>query len=584
MADPQTTLGAAVTRAIEAALGPELAGTDPVVRSTSNPGFGDYQANFAMKLAKPLGRPPRQIADAVVAQLDLGGVCSSVEVAGAGFVNLTLDDGFLGATTGTLLGDDRLGVVAAGAPERVIVDYSAPNVAKEMHVGHLRTTIIGDALCRVLGWLGHEVTRQNHIGDWGTPFGMLIEHLLDVGETEAAHRLSVGDMTAFYQEARAKFDADPAFAERARRRVVTLQAGDAQTLRLWHILVEESKRYFNAVYDRLGVLLGDDDLAGESLFNDRLPALVAELERDGLAVVDQGALCVFPDGFIGRDATPLPLIIRKSDGGFGYAATDLAALQYRTTDLDGQRIIYVVDAGQSQHLQMVFAVGRMAGWLADGKARAEHVAFGIVLGADGGRLRTRSGDNPRLVDLLDEAVERAAAAVAEKNPDLSAETQAAVARAVGIGAVKYADLSNQRIKDYTFDWERMLSFEGNTAAYLQNAYVRIRSIFRRGDVATVGPADAGAIVVTTPEERALTIALLRLDLVVQAVAETLEPHHLCTYLFDLAQAFTAFYEACPVLRAPSPTVQRSRLVLCELTARTLATGLGLLGIDTVEQM
>ncbi|GAC1593488.1 MAG: arginine--tRNA ligase [Acidimicrobiales bacterium] len=584
MADPQTTLAVAVTAAMEAALGADARGADPVIRAATNSRFGDYQANFAMPLGKRLGRPPRDIAAAVVAALELDGVCSAVEVAGPGFVNLTLEPQWVAAQTGALLRDDRLGVGRAAVAERVIVDYSAPNVAKEMHVGHLRSSILGDACARVLEWLGHDVCRQNHIGDWGTPFGMLIEHLLDVGESEGANELSVGDLTAFYQQARTKFDADPNFAERSRRRVVTLQGGDAQTLRLWGVLVEESKRYFNRVYERLGVLLTDDDLAGESLYNDRLASVVAELERDGLAVIDDGALCVFPPGFSGRDGNPLPLIVRKSDGGYGYATTDLAALQYRTSELGGQRVLYFVDAGQSQHLAMVFAVGRLTGWLAEGRARAEHVAFGLVLGEGGGKLKTRSGDSPKLIDLLDEAVERAATAVAAKNPMLAEAKRAEVAIAVGIGAVKYADLSTDRVKDYTFDWDRMLAFEGNTAAYLQYAVVRVRSIFRRGEVAPVSGADAGAVVLREPEERALALALLRFDGVVHAVGETLEPHRLCGYLFELAQAYTSFFEACPVLRAPSEDVRRSRLVLCELTARTLTTGLGLLGIDVVDQM
>jgi arginyl-tRNA synthetase len=582
MADPQTLLASAVSQAMAAAFGPDAAGVDPTIRPTSNPAFGDFQANFAMVLGKRLDRPARDLAEAVVAELDLGAVCERVEVAGPGFVNLTLDDGWLGAATGLLLADDRLDVSPDPAPERVIVDYSAPNVAKEMHVGHLRGTSIGDALCRVLGWLGHTVIRQNHIGDWGTPFGMLIEHLVDIGVDGAAPELSVSDLNAFYQDARAKFDADPDFAERARHRVVLLQAGDAETLALWRELVEESKRHFNAVYRQLGVLLTDADLAPESLYNDRLPAVAEDLEASGLAVIDDGALCVFPPGFTGRDGNPQPLIVRYSTGGYGYAATDLAALRYRTDDLDGQRIVYVVGAPQSQHLAMVFAVGRMAGWLADGKARAEHVSFGSVLGVDGRMLRTRAGDTTKLIDLLEEAVERAAAVVADKNPDLPPEVRDEVARAVGIGSVKYADLSTDRIRDYTFDWDRMLSFDGNTAVYLLYAYVRVRGIFRKSEHAErVGSGD---VLITEPEERILALALLRFESVVRAVAETLEPHRLCNYLFELAQAYTAFFEACPVLRAPSPALRQSRLALCELTARTLHTGLGLLGISTVEQM
>jgi len=336
------------------------------------------------------------------------------------------------------------------------------------------------------------------------------------------------------------------------------------------------------VYERLGVLLTDDDLIGESFYNDRLGPVADFLEAKGLAMIDDGALCVFPPGFVGREGQPLPLIVRKSDGGYGYAATDLAALRYRSGELGGQRIIVATDAGQSQHLAMVFAVGRMAGWL--DSATAEHAAFGVVLGPDGQRLKTRSGETPKLIALLDEAVERAGLAVASKNPDLPLATRASVAQAVGIGALKYADLSTDRIKDYTFDWDRMLAFEGNTAAYLQYAYVRVRSIFRRGEVEAVGPRDAGAVLIEALEERQLAVTLLRFDAAVRAVADTLEPHRLCTYLFELAQAYTSFFEACPVLRADTPELQRSRLVLCDLTARTLATGLALLGIDTVEQM
>jgi len=583
MADPQRMLAQAVSGAIVAAFGAEYAGVDPVIRPTTKPGFGDFQANFAMPLGKRIGRAPRELADAVVNELDLGGVCERVEVAGPGFVNLTLDDGWLAACVDAVLADERLDVAAAPVPERVIVDYSAPNVAKEMHVGHLRTTVIGDALCRVLEWLGHTVVRQNHIGDWGTPFGMLIEHLIDIGAGDGADELSVGDLTDFYQAARVKFDADPAFVERSRQRVVLLQAGDAETLALWRLLVDESKRHFNAVYAQLGVLLTDADLAPESMYNDRLDAVAAELQQSGLAVIDDGALCVFPPGFTGREGDPLPLIVRYSTGGYGYAATDLAAMKYRTSTLAGQRLVYVVGAPQAQHLAMVFAVGAMAGWLGDGKARAEHVAFGSVLGKDGRMLRTRSGEPVRLIELLDEAVERATAIVAEKNPALPAGVRDEVARAVGIGSVKYADLSTDRTRDYVFDWDRMLSFDGNTAAYLLYAYVRVRGIFRKSGGAE-DEVGAGDVLVTEREERALALALLRFDVVVESVADTLEPHRLCAYLFDLAQAYTAFFEACPVLRAPSEPVRRSRLALCELTARTLATGLGLLGITVVEQM
>jgi arginyl-tRNA synthetase len=572
VADPQTILAEAVGRAIDAAFGADASGADPVVRPAGSARFGDYQANFAMPLGKRLDRPPRAVAEAVVEILDLSGVCETVEVAGPGFVNLTLDRGWLGSQTSLLTADTRLGV-GMDEGERVVVDYSAPNAAKEMHVGHLRSTIIGDALCRVLGWLGHTVIRQNHLGDWGTPMGMLIEHMLDIGEETAANELSVGDLTDFYQRARVKFDSDPAFADRSRQRVVLLQSGDPETLRLWHILIDESKAYFAQVYSRLGVLLTDDDYAGESLYNDQLGPVCDELVSLGLAVIDDGALCVFPTGFVGRGGAPLPLIVRKSDGGFGYDATDLAALRYRTHELGGQRVIVLTDAGQSQHLAMIFEAGRMAGWLSTtgSSPRAEHVPFGLVLGPDGQKFKTRSGDSPKLIDLLDEAVARAATLTSDPN----------VAHAVGIGAVKYADLSTDRIKDYTFDWDRMMAFEGNTATYLQYAYVRVRSIFRKGAVED-GLADR--VLIESAEERRLALTLLRFGSAVHAVAETLEPHRLCTYLFELAQAYTSFFEACPVLRAPSPSLRASRLVLCDLTARTLQTGLGLLGIETVEAM
>jgi arginyl-tRNA synthetase len=424
------------------------------------------------------------------------------------------------------------------------------------------------------------VIRQNHIGDWGTNFGMLIEHMLDLGETEAAAELSLGELEAFYRQANAKFNADDAFKERARRRVVALQSGDPETVRLWHLLIDESEQYFTKVYERLGVLLTKDDIAGESFYNPMLDDVARELQDDGLAVIDEGALCVFPPGFVGRDDKPFPLMVRKSDGGYGYDATDLAALRYRIRELKGDRIIYVVDARQAQHFALLFAAGAMAGWL-DGAHTAEHVSFGSVLGADGKPLKTRAGDNVKLIELLDEAVTRAQAVVAEKNPDLEPATQAEVARMVGIGAVKYADLSNDRVKDYVFDYERMLSFDGNTAPYLQYAHARIHSIFRRAESPEVS---TDKIVLGAPAERDLAVALLGFAPAVLAAADTLQPHKVATYLFDLAQSFTAFYEACPILRADDDATRQSRLALAGLTARTLAIGLGLLGIGAPDQM
>ena len=539
-----------------------------------------------MALAKRLGgRPPREVAQAVAAHLDTGAAgVEPPEVAGPGFLNLRLTPEWLSARLTHLLGDPRLGVAPLEQSERVVVDYSAPNVAKEMHVGHLRATIIGDALVRVFDFLGHDVVRQNHIGDWGTPFGMLIEHLLDVGEQDGASKLSVGDLTTFYQQARQKFDADPAFAGRARQRVVLLQSGDEETLRLWHLLVDESKRYFNLVYRRLDVLLTDEDLAGESFYNPLLGPTCDELEERAIAVPSEGALCVFPPGFVGRDGGPMPLMVKKSDGGFGYDATDLAAVRYRTRDLDATFLVYVVGAPQAQHLALAFAGATLAGWLGGTTGRrAVHVAFGSVLGADGSMLKTRAGDTARLIDLLDEAVRRAAAIVAERS-ELSPEEQAAVAEAVGIGGVKYADLSNDRMRDYTFDYDRMLATDGNTAAYLQYAGARCRSILRRAaEEDGAGPLGA-PVAVTEPSERALGLALLRLDGAVQATATDLAPHKLCGHLFDLAQAFTSFYDACPVLKAPDGATRASRLALCLLTAEALALGLGLLGIRAPDRM
>ncbi|HEX7166963.1 MAG TPA: arginine--tRNA ligase [Acidimicrobiales bacterium] len=586
MANPVALLHERLSAAIITALGPELAGADPVLRRSAQPQFGDFQANAAMALGKRFGRPPREIAQAIVDALDAGDICSKVEVAGPGFVNLTLRDDVLGGVVEALLEDERLGVPVAPSPMTVVIDYSHPNVAKEMHVGHLRSTIIGDALVRALEFLGHTVVRHNHIGDWGTPFGMLIEHLRDLGEEKTAETLSVGDLDGFYKAARVKFDDDPDFADRARQRVVTLQSGDEETLRMWRILVAESTRYFNAVYDRLGVTLTDDDIVGESFYNPWLDEVARELEANGLARVDDGALCAFPEGFVGRDGDPLPLIVRKSDGGYGYQATDLAAVRYRVRDVGANLLLYVVDAGQAQHhLPMVFAVARDAGWLGD--SRPQLVPFGLVLGDDGKRFKSRSGDSVKLSDLLDEAVERAVAKVAEARVEVPADERAALARSVGIGALKYADLSNDRVKDYVFDWDRMLAFEGNTGPYLQYAHARVRSIFRRAEgVGGAGAAGggAGAVVVREDAERALVLQLLAFSDAVDGVAEHLQPHRLCTYLFELAQAFTSFYESCPVLRADDEATRASRLALCEATARTLRSGLGLLGIDAPDRM
>ncbi|GAA1764291.1 MULTISPECIES: arginine--tRNA ligase [Streptomonospora] len=577
MADPQEILAARVQSALGAALGADFAETDPVIRPSQ---FADYQANAALALAKRLGRAPRDVAADIVAHLDVGDMCREVEISGPGFVNLTLRDDWIAGQAQNQLDDPRAGVPRQDA-QTVAIDYSAPNVAKEMHVGHLRTTVVGDALARVLEALGHGVVRQNHIGDWGTPFGMLIEHLLDSGEGSAEAELVKTDPNAFYQAAREKFDGSPEFAARARKRVVELQAGDPETLRLWQELVDLSTVYFNRIYAKLDVTLTDADLAGESKYNDMLPGICEELERRGIAEISEGALCVFLDGFTGREGKPVPLIVRKSDGGYGYGTTDLATVKYRVEELGAHRLLYVIGAPQSLHLRMVWETARKAGWLPEG-VDPVHVQIGNVLGSDGKILRTRSGKPIRLMELLDEAVERAAKVVADNRPDLDEDTRAGIAREVGIGAVKYADLSVSHDTEYVFDYDRMLALNGNTGPYLQYATARIRSIFRKGGVDPA--AAAGPVAITEPAERELALSLLGFGPAVASVGATLEPHRLCTYLFDLAQAFTGFFENCPVLQAEDPAVRESRFALIAATLRTLESGLNLLGVRAPEQM
>jgi arginyl-tRNA synthetase len=559
----------------------ELAGgapADPVVRPSDR---ADAQVNGALPLAKQVGANPRQLAEAVVASGVLAGVATT-EVAGPGFVNVTFLPEFLAAELAAVAADERLGIAPTTTPQTVVVDYSAPNVAKEMHVGHLRSTIIGDALVRLHEFMGHRVIRENHVGDWGRPFGMLIEHLLDLGEDVAAEGLSQGDLDAFYKAANAKFDGDPEFQERARERVVLLQSGDPATHVLWRRLVEMSTAYFNTVYRRLGVLLTDADLAGESRYQPLMDDAYARLEKTGLVEESEGAQVVFPPGFTNREGQPLPLMLRSSAGAYMYATSDVACVLDRVERLGADLMVYVVGAPQALHLQMVFEVCRMAGWL-EPPIAAVHVPFGSVLGDDRKMLRSRSGDSVKLIDLLDEAVERAAAAVRAKNPDLVGDVAATVARMIGIGALKYADLSNDRVKDYIFDWDRMLAFEGNTAPYLQYAHARICSIFRRADVSRASVRGAPAITLGEPQERAVAQRLLTYPTAVAEALAGYAPHKLCTYLFDLAQDFTAFYEHCPVVQAPEP-VRSSRLALCDVAARTLAHGLGLLGIDAPEAM
>jgi arginyl-tRNA synthetase len=578
MADPLVIVAELLAPAFASVAGTDDQ-VDPVVRPSER---ADAQANGALALAKQLGRKPRDVADEVVAAADLGGK-ATLEVAGPGFINVTFDESFLRQQLGVLAADERLGVRAATLAERVVVDYSAPNIAKEMHIGHLRTTVIGDALVRMLEFVGHTVIRENHVGDWGTPFGMLIEHLLDIGETDAAAGLSVGDLDGFYKQARAKFDDSEAFQVRARNRVVLLQSGDPETLRLWKLLVDLSMQYFNILYRKIGVLLTDDDLAGESMYNDLLPEVVERLRTAGLLQHSDGADVVFPPGYTNRDGDPLPLIVQKRGGGFNYGTSDLACVLDRVERVKATLLLYVVGAEQSQHLAMIFDVAAMAGWLRP-PTRAVHVAFGFVLGTDRKKLKSRSGEPVRFVDVVDEAIERATAAVLEKNPDLPADERIEIGRKVGVGALKYADLSTDRIKDYVFDWDRMLAFEGNTAPYCQYAHARVRSIFRRAAPADVAAASAAPLLLREPAERALGVELLGLGGAVAAVGETLQPHRLCTYLFGVATRFNAFYDQCSVLKAEEPEIRASRLLLSELTGRVLARGLALLGIEAPEQM
>ncbi|HZC41072.1 MAG TPA: arginine--tRNA ligase [Streptosporangiaceae bacterium] len=576
MADPREVLAHRVTDALGAAFGPAHAGADPLIRPSA---FADFQSNAALSLARQLGRPPREVAAELAGHLDVTGVADPPEVSGPGFINFTLATDWIAAQAQSQLADQRLGSPAADPPQKVVVDYSGPNVAKELHVGHLRATVVGDAVVRILEYLGHTVVREAHLGDWGTPFGMMIEHALDIGEAATHELLAAGEITAFYQAARAKFVSDPAFADRARRRVGRLQAGDDETMRLWQILVSSSMEYLTAIYQQLRVTLTSDDMAPESFYNPMLADVCKELEADGIAVISEGALCAFPPGFTGRDGAPLPLILRKSDGGYGYGTTDVAAIRHRLVDQHADRIIYVVGSEQSQHLQMVFAVAREAGWLTGG-ARAEHAVIGMVTGADGKRLRTREGEQVKLSMLLDEAVERAAAVIADRYADPALRAQ--IAEAVGIGAVKYGDLSVARDSSYAFDFDRMLALTGNTGPYLQYATTRIRSIFRRGGLDP--DAARGPVRIGEPAERALALALLGFGTVLGQSAEDAEPHRLAGFLFDVASAFTTFYEECPVLQAPDEASRESRLALSALTLRVLSAGLGLLGVPVPERM
>ena len=531
-----------------------------------------------MALAKALGENPRAVAERLVADLDIADLAST-EIAGPGFINLTLTPDLLGRQLRALLTDERLGVSEV-AGRTAVIDYSAPNVAKEMHVGHLRSTVIGDALARLYRFKGYSVVARNHVGDWGTPFGMLIEHLLDLGEEEAVASLGIGDLDSFYRAAREKFDADDTFKERSRQRVVLLQGGDEETLRLWRILVAESVAYFTEVYEALDVTLTPADVVGESFYNPMLNDVVRDLDAAGLIVESDGALCVFPEGFTTREGEPLPVIVQKRDEGFGYAATDLAAVRDRVGALGGTDLLYVVGAPQAQHFAMVWSVARAAGWLPE-DVRIEHIAFGSVLGPDRKVFKSRSGQTVKLISLLNEAIEKAASTLLERSPEMPLAQRTKLATHIGRGAIKYADLSSDRQRDYVFDLERMVNFEGDTGPYLQYAHARIRSIFRRlGAPATF---DDVHFTLGEPAERTLALGLLAFPEAVDGAVATCQPHRLTGYLFDLAQRFTSFYEACPVLSVDEP-LRSERLALCEITARTLRLGLGLLGIYAPDQM
>ncbi|MDE3044748.1 MAG: arginine--tRNA ligase [Acidobacteriota bacterium] len=572
MSSTYETLRRALARAFDA-LSP---GADPVLRLSEH---GDYQANGVMGLAKTLGRPPREVAAEVLTHLDLEGL-ASVEIAGPGFLNLTVAPALLDAQLRALLNDPRLGVALPASPITIVIDYSAPNVAKEMHVGHLRSTVIGDALARMSRFAGNHVVARNHVGDWGTPFGMLIEHLIDLGEDEAIAELSIGDLDGFYKAARAKFDADERFQDRARRRVVLLQGGDAETRRLWRVLVNESVAYFSEVYAKLDVTLTPEDVAGESTYNDALEGVVEDLRQKGLLVDSDGAWCVFPPGFTNRDGAPLPLIVQKRDEGFGYAATDLAALRDRVEHLGADELAYVVGAPQGQHFEMIFAVARLANWLPE-RVRCEHVSFGNVLGPDRKMFKTRDGETIKLVALLNEAVDRAEIVLSQRAHDLTSDEVRELATKIARASIKYADLSTERQRDYVFDLDRMVSFEGDTGPYLQYAHARVRSIFRRLGEPWRPPA--GPFDLATPAERELALALLAFPEAFANALEHRQPHRLCNYLFDLAQRFTSFYDACPVLGVAGD-LRAQRLALCELSAATIALGLSVLGIEAPEQM
>ncbi|EBB4096611.1 arginine--tRNA ligase [Salmonella enterica] len=574
----QALLSEKVSQAMIAAGAP--ADCEPQVRQSAKVQFGDYQANGMMAVAKKLGMAPRQLAEQVLTHLDLSGIASKVEIAGPGFINIFLEPAFLAEQVQQALASDRLGV-SQPTRQTIVVDYSAPNVAKEMHVGHLRSTIIGDAAVRTLEFLGHHVIRANHVGDWGTQFGMLIAWL-EKQQQENAGDMALADLEGFYRDAKKHYDEDEAFAERARNYVVKLQSGDAYFREMWRKLVDITMTQNQITYDRLNVTLTRDDVMGESLYNPMLPGIVADLKAKGLAVESEGATVVFLDEFKNKEGDPMGVIIQKKDGGYLYTTTDIACAKYRYETLHADRVLYYIDSRQHQHLMQAWTIVRKAGYVPD-SVPLEHHMFGMMLGKDGKPFKTRAGGTVKLADLLDEALERARRLVAEKNPDMSADELEKLANAVGIGAVKYADLSKNRTTDYIFDWDNMLAFEGNTAPYMQYAYTRVLSVFRKADIDEQALASA-PVIISEDREAQLAARLLQFEETLTVVAREGTPHVMCAYLYDIAGLFSGFYEHCPILSAENDAVRNSRLKLAQLTAKTLKLGLDTLGIETVERM
>lgn len=552
----------------------------PLARSTK-PEFGEYQFNGAMALAKMLKTNPREIAGKIVEAVELDDIAESLDIAGPGFINIKLKPEWLATQVESALQSEGLGVDKEEA-KTVVVDLSSPNLAKEMHVGHLRSTIIGDAVANVIEFLGHKVIRQNHMGDWGTQFGMLIAHLQDRLASDEVATTALSDLEDFYRAAKVRFDEEEGFADRARQYVVKLQGGDEVCQKLWQQFIDVSIQHSEEVYDKLNVNLTRADIMGESAYNPMLPGIVADLKEQGIVVEDQGAQVVFLEELANKDGEPAVYIIEKSGGGFLYSTTDLAAMKYRSFDLEADRIIIFTDARQAFHFKQAELVGRKGGLIKD-ETSYEHGPFGMMLGQDGKPFKTRTGGTIKLADLLDEAVERAGKLLAERESDLTAQEQQEIARKVGIGAIKYADLSKNRTTDYIFNWDTMLSFEGDTAPYLQYAYTRIRSIFRKAGVEFDG--FNAPVVIAQPQEKSLAVKLLQFSEVVQGVSTNSTPHLLCAYLYELASSFMSFYEACPILKEGVAEEDKlSRMMLSLLTAKTLKQGLDLLGIETMEKM